>query len=266
MLWRALGHIEKGFYIDIGAQDPIVDSVSKAFYERGWRGIHVEATPAYAEALRKNRPDEIVIEAAVSDHNGQMTFYEIPETGLSTGDADIAHRHVEKNFEVQEITVACTTLAEIFALAGDQEIHWLKIDVEGMEAQVLAGWGEAKARPWIVVIESTLPNTQIETHEQWEYLLLERGYRYAYFDGLNRFYVSENHLELTKALQYGPNVFDNFTLSGTASASFCSLINTKLKQKEHEVCAMNSKILRLANQKKSYNTMYLNIYLPNSIF
>lgn len=89
MLWRALGHIEKGFYIDIGAQDPVVDSVSKAFYEHGWRGVHVEATPAYAEALRKNRPDELVIEAAVSDHIGEMTFYEIPETGLSTGDPAI---------------------------------------------------------------------------------------------------------------------------------------------------------------------------------
>lgn len=232
MLWRALGHIEKGFYIDIGAQDPVVDSVSKAFYEHGWRGIHFEATPVYAKALRKNRPDEIVIEAAVSDRIGEMTFYEIPETGLSTGDADIVLRHMEKNFEVKEITVACTTLAEIFALAGDQEIHWLKIDVEGMEEQVLTGWGEAKARPWIIVIESNLPNTQIQTHEQWEYLLLERGYCYTYFDGLNRFYVSEHHVELVKSFQYGPNVFDNFTLSGTPSASFCSLMNSKLKQKE----------------------------------
>ena len=42
MLWRALGQIEHGFYIDIGAQDPIIDSVSLAFYEHGWRGIHVE--------------------------------------------------------------------------------------------------------------------------------------------------------------------------------------------------------------------------------
>jgi hypothetical protein len=31
MLWRALGHIENGFYIDIGAFDPSVDSVGKGF-------------------------------------------------------------------------------------------------------------------------------------------------------------------------------------------------------------------------------------------
>ena len=41
MLWRALGKVENGFYIDIGAQHPVIDSVSKAFYDNGWRGIHV---------------------------------------------------------------------------------------------------------------------------------------------------------------------------------------------------------------------------------
>jgi|SRR5262245_3315890 len=46
ILWRALKHVEKGFYIDIGAQDPVVDSVSLAFYEKGWRGVHVEPVPA----------------------------------------------------------------------------------------------------------------------------------------------------------------------------------------------------------------------------
>ena len=34
MLYRALG-VERGFYIDIGAQHPEVDSVSKAFFDRG---------------------------------------------------------------------------------------------------------------------------------------------------------------------------------------------------------------------------------------
>ncbi|BCG81534.1 FkbM family methyltransferase [Mesorhizobium sp. 113-3-3] len=60
ILWRALEHVERGFYIDIGAQDPVVDSVSLAFYERGWRGIHVEPSANYAEKLRAARPDEEV--------------------------------------------------------------------------------------------------------------------------------------------------------------------------------------------------------------
>ena len=60
LLWRALGHIEHGCYVDIGAHDPVVDSVSKVFYEHGWRGIHVEPLPVYCDALRRDRPDETV--------------------------------------------------------------------------------------------------------------------------------------------------------------------------------------------------------------
>lgn len=232
MLWRALGHVKDGFYIDVGAQHPIVDSVSKGFYEKGWRGIHVEATPVYAELLRQDRPDETVLQVALAAIPGMLTFYEVPETGLSTGDAQIASGHRERGFAVRELTVPCITLATLFAQASNRAIHWLKIDVEGMEREVLAGWGESEARPWIVVVESTLPNTQIETHEEWESLLTTRGYGFVYFDGLNRFYVSEKYTEFAAAFRAGPNVFDGFSLSGFGQTSFCSLINARADQQQ----------------------------------
>ena len=34
MLWRALKHVKKGFYVDVGANDPKFDSVTQAFYGR----------------------------------------------------------------------------------------------------------------------------------------------------------------------------------------------------------------------------------------
>ena len=30
-----------GFYVDVGAQDPVFDSVTQAFSERGWSGINI---------------------------------------------------------------------------------------------------------------------------------------------------------------------------------------------------------------------------------
>lgn len=208
MLWRALKHVENGFYIDVGAQHPVNDSVSKAFYERGWRGIHVEATPAYAKLLRQDRPDETVVEAALSNQHGSITFFEIPETGMSTGDREIAEQHQKKGFPVRETAVMSLTLQDIFALAGDREIHWLKIDVEGMEKQVIEGWGNRLNRPWILVVEATLPNTQIPSHEPWEHLLIQKGYSFVYFDGLSRFYISDSHTKFRCAFSVPPNVFD----------------------------------------------------------
>ena len=42
MLFRALGHVKKGFYLDIGAGEPEIDSVTKLFYSLGWTGVNVE--------------------------------------------------------------------------------------------------------------------------------------------------------------------------------------------------------------------------------
>ena len=36
LLQRVFPECEDGFYIDVGASDPIVDSVTKHFYDRGW--------------------------------------------------------------------------------------------------------------------------------------------------------------------------------------------------------------------------------------
>ncbi len=235
MLWRALGHIEKGRYVDIGAHDPEFDSVSRAFYEHGWRGVHVEPIAECAHKLQAARPDEIVIQAAVDTKSGDLAFFEVLDTGLSTADAKIAERHAQAGYQIRNIRVPSVTLDAVFAQAG-AEVHWLKIDVEGFERRVLAGWRTSTVRPWIVVIESTLPMTTTPAHREWERLLLAKSYRFAYFDGLNRFYVSSSHPELVAAFDHGPSVFDNFALSGTASSTFAAKLNENLRSSkaEHE--------------------------------
>lgn len=219
MLWRALKHVKKGFYLDIGAQDPLVDSVSLAFHERGWKGIHVEPTPHYAQLLREQRQGDTVLEVAVGNAGELLTFFEIPDTGISTADPQIAQQHRERGFETREITVPCVRLSSIFKTCGKRVIHWMKVDVEGFELSALSSWGKATARPWIVVVESTLPMTQIESHLRWEPLLLRRGYVPVYFDGLNRYYVSKEKAELKQAFSTPPNVFDDFSVNGTASTA-----------------------------------------------
>lgn len=143
ILWRALKDVVGGFYIDVGAQDPVVDSVSLTFYENGWRGVHVEPVPEYAERLRIARPDEQVIEAIVDVQTGGRVFYEFPGTGLSTGSRRIAERHAKSGLEFREVSVPCLPLSTILDSHGKRDIHWLKIDVEGMERQVIQSWGDA---------------------------------------------------------------------------------------------------------------------------
>ena len=140
LLWRALKNIEKGFYIDIGAQDPVVDSVSLAFYERGWRGINIEPNEDYFHRLKIARPDETVVQLAISDQDGAIPFFEIPSTGLSTADFSIAKKHKANGFDFIKKEVKTASLDFIFNKHTLGDVHWLKIDVEGFEKSVLDSW------------------------------------------------------------------------------------------------------------------------------
>jgi FkbM family methyltransferase len=247
ILWRALKHVGHGFYIDIGAQDPVIDSVSLAFYEQGWRGVHVEPTAHYASKLRCERPDEDVVEAAIGAQEGAITFFEIAETGLSTGDAMIAQTHEADGYNVKCLDVRCLALSKVLDTYKDREIHWLKIDVEGMEEQVIASWSPSPVRPWIVVVESTRPTSMEPSFDDWEPQLVVLGYQFVYFDGLNRFYVSRDHPELKTSFGPGPNVFDDFALSGFANAPFCRKVNVDTAALQHQLTERAEEAARLSH-------------------
>ena len=67
-----------------------------------------------------------------------------------------------------------------------------------------------KFRPWIILVESTRPRSREESHGAWEPHILAANYQFAYFDGVNRFYVATEHAELAKHFTIPPNVFDDF--------------------------------------------------------
>lgn len=212
MLWRALNHVQNGFYIDIGAWSPDLDSVTRFFYESGWRGINVEPVEEYLAQLKERRPNDINLGVAISDYVGTAQFHSVEHTGLSTLDAAVANRAAEAGWSVRSLTVPVTTLSKLWDkhVPQNQEVHFLKLDVEGLEESVIRGADWARHRPWIIVVEATAPMSQKQSHSAWDPLLQDQGYVFVWFDGLNRFYVAREKIELKEAFHSPPNIFDGF--------------------------------------------------------
>ena len=215
MLWRALhGAVDgPGFYIDVGASHPTNLSVTRAFYDRGWRGLNIEPLPEMAAALAQARPRDVVVQAACGAAAGRAVFHRVEhmaQTGLSTLDAGEAARHAGRGARVQELDVPVATLAELCRQHVRGDVHFLKIDAEGAEAEVLAGADLGAVRPWIVLVEATRPATDEAPDLAWEPALLDAGYRFVWFDGLNRFYLAHAHADLARHFELPPNVFDAY--------------------------------------------------------
>lgn len=229
MLWRALKDVKNGFYVDVGAAWPDRHSVTKLFYDQGWVGINIEPNPEFYARLCEQRARDINLRIAVCSRDGEGNLNLFPDTGLSTLDAEVAKEHVKNQFDCVYMNVKTATLFSLFQkfLPKRQEIHFLKIDVEGLEAEVLASNDWLLYRPWIVVVESTLPLSQVECQHTWEPRLLAASYTFAYADGLNRFYIENGHLDRLAFFKYPPNVFDEFSVATQfeAEARAVALLN-----------------------------------------
>ncbi|MDP2269815.1 MAG: FkbM family methyltransferase [Archangium sp.] len=219
LLWRALKSVPKGVYLDVGASHPVADSVTFAFYERGWRGINIEPVAADHALLAEQRPGDINLNLAAGDRNTVLPLYQFGVRGLATLSPAVTDHHKKFGLSATSIDVKVVPLRDICAEYVTGEIHFLKIDVEGSEAEVLRGMDFQRWRPWVLLVEATLPNSQEPTHLSWESLLLEQGYVYCYFDGLSRYYVAkERERALAPLLSCQPNVFDHFTTAPLARA------------------------------------------------
>jgi FkbM family methyltransferase len=209
-LWRALHAVEKGFYVDVGAADPEEWSVTRAFYDRGWSGINVEPLDDYFDKLKQTRPRDTNLKVAAGRESGARTLHAFAGTGLSTFDARIAARHQADGWKSCDTVVPVLPLAKILEDCAPPIIHFLKIDVEGAELEVLEGLNLGRTRPWIILIEATEPFSTISTREKWEHVVAGQGYEFAYFDGVNCFYVATEVSRLKEKLAVPPNVFDDF--------------------------------------------------------
>ena len=212
-LARCFGEQTDGFYIDIGAGHPVHCNVSFLFYLAGWRGLTVEPNAWLAQLSEAVRPRDRVVRALVGAEPGEATFYLMEDLhDLSTMDAGLAQT-VEQTFgnRAQPQTLAVTTLRALCAEAAPDVIDFLKIDVEGAEQAVLRGNDWQRFRPKVVMAEALVPISLAQAWSQWEAILTDNAYRFAYFDGLNRYYVAEEHAALAERLQDAPAHFDGVT-------------------------------------------------------
>ena len=177
-----------GYYIDVGANDPTDLSVTKFFYYRGWHGINIEPLPDKCVLLIEQRPRDINLCVGLGSASAKLEL-------AGAGFGATFSNETSKDWDVSKTPrrlKKILTLSEVHERYCDpkQDIHFCKIDVEGYEREVLEGIKDwRKFRPWIFVLESTLPGTSIPCYDKWESILLENDYVLGFTFGINRYYV-----------------------------------------------------------------------------
>jgi len=139
---------KNGFFVDVGANDGVSLNSTKYFQEtNGWTGINIEPLSDAYSKLTVNRPNDININCAVYSTEGPQDFrcntgfIEMLSGLVCTYDPRHLERLHNENTEfgdsTQIITVQTQRLETIFDQNNVTHIHYLNIDVEGGEFDVI---------------------------------------------------------------------------------------------------------------------------------
>ncbi len=195
-LFEMLG-IAKPSYLDVGAHDPTALSNTRLLYERGSRGVNVEANPGLVGAFRTERPDDVIVSVGIGPEPGVFPFYMYTDTcGLNT----FCRREVEKlkhSMEPRGIkTLPVVTLDHTVAeFCNGKYPQLLLLDIEGFDYDVLSGAEfhgvrQASRSPVVICVE-TRPSDTARMRD----MLNGKGYALYCRMGENLFFVASPFIE-----------------------------------------------------------------------
>jgi FkbM family methyltransferase len=260
MLRRLFAEFKTGFYIDVGAHDPEFLSVTKSFYDEGWRGINIEPIKNKWLLFNEARPRDINLRAAVGCGTGTVLLSNVVgQSALSSTDPSRIGEltSLYKDMVTEEVPIR--TLDSIVKEHAPPEIDFLKIDVEGAESDVLDSLNLEINRPKVLVIESVRPTAEFpgwldydsasqDNSQLWMPRLVSNGYVEVYFDGLNKFFLRNDLIHLRKRLTLPPGVFDFIVPS--IAGHFNSMLGAKevVIQEQAKAIANYQEIVRIKDE------------------
>ncbi len=174
LIRRFIGKKKTGFFVDVGAHHPIKLSNTYHFYRRGWRGINIDAMPGSMQLFQRLRPEDINLEVAIGEQEGEVNFYLFDEPAFNTCNPNQAegHSHVQQ--------VPMRPLGAILRenVPDGQQIDFLSVDVEGLDLEVLKSNDWDGFSPSFILIESLMTHSIEEAmRSDLALFLYDKGYQ-----------------------------------------------------------------------------------------
>lgn len=212
---------KKGFYVDIGANDPIRMNNTYRFYKKGWWGINIEPNPDCIYKLQKIRKRDINLNIGISMANKKMSFFRFLPSTISTFSRHEALGQQRLGFKfIDEIKIPVMRLTDVLNRHCEKTlIDFMSIDTtEEYEFITLRSNDWQRFRPKVVCIEAadhdfsdspvlankrvsllSKPSSFFGRKERIKKYLLGKGYKEYLYNGLNIIFIdtrlrSENFL------------------------------------------------------------------------
>lgn len=190
-------NISNGKFVDVGANDGMIGSMTYDLEKKGWSGILIEPNPILVENLKKIRTSP-VFPFAISSVEGDLPFYIVQGPGNLDGLSRFNYTNEFENHvkscggTVKKTIVQVRKISSIMSEAQDlKEIDFLKIDVEGHELEVLKSFDFEHFHPRLIVTEDNFKDADKSVRK----LLRTKGYKVIARDRINYWFAPKSEVK-----------------------------------------------------------------------
>lgn len=146
----------RGYYVDVGCNDPRFLSNTFLFYRRGWTGLCVDANEELIQKFKKIRPNDIAITCLISDDESTRKFYEMTNNVLSTTEEAFLPEYIRQGQKIiSQSTLQPRSLTKVLDEYNVPfNFDLLSIDTEEHDLRVLQSLDFNRYAPGLIVIEA----------------------------------------------------------------------------------------------------------------
>lgn len=182
-------------YLDLGAYHPTEMSNTFHFYEKGFRGVIVEANPNLIPAFKKMRPKDTILNigAGTTEQFGsKLDFFEFANQTVSTFSKEEKEKLIQKGEKfVASHAVTVFSLNEIIKQYCSKTPDFISVDLEGIDYEVLSDFDFQTYKPSVFCIE-TIQMPEGTKNEAVIDLLKRNGYMVYADTYINTVFVLES--------------------------------------------------------------------------
>lgn len=181
LILKFLAKQPAGFYVDVGAHQPIDYSNTYALYRRGWRGLAIDPDPEAIAAFRRDRPEDTALHCAIGTKPGDVTLHLFSDRSMNTIDEALYRRTLlnPRKRHQGDIRVKRQTLAAVLTehVPRDTAVGFLNVDCEGVDLDVLRSNDWARFHPQLLAVEDLDLDLERVTESHIFRFLRPLGYR-----------------------------------------------------------------------------------------
>lgn len=186
---------------DIGANN---GDDAAAYLARGFRVIAVEANPILCEDMKNRFATDcklgraVILNKAINRHGGGTITLHVNSLDSAQGTAIESYslRALARGGEIVNFDVPTISLASLVEKYG--EPHYIKIDIEGMDGEAIAGLSPSQAPQFISIERPSSPQNQLRA------ILTLRRLGYTRFQTVDQS-TAASRVHPTSAIALGPS-------------------------------------------------------------